>query len=501
MRRFWVRSHQSSAQVSLQAHRQRTYILKAFPMSESSLPLIDSKLQTEASTSRPQRSPVEAFVAANARKLAVLLALFLTGCLGLGAKHWIDNKETNLDISKVVSSHQGAFDFAADVRPDIPDIIVNFHHDYHFEATQLHISEISPEMHAAAAQAEVITAATLTWRQWHLNYYHGLGESVFEVHSLACKWLGYCGAANSTDLAPIFIERPGDQASWAQFLPAAESALKCLFPGPNHFIGDDRIRDKMFLLKTSAAGIGPYNRKWRGFFDQGEEFKHVYAAVDKSVSVAYRERLIKCYGLEYEDFNPEGPYKVTIVNRQYHKGRHMVNSLEIAQKIEEMPEVQSTRIVYMEPLPFKEQIKVYASSQVLLMTHGAALVNIMFMPKDSVVVLYNWLKRDTLSPHTWVTDYMNDLALPVNFVGLSTEDRRFIYPQKERYVFQPEYARLNAEERATLLETGICPPGGLPGCDDMVMNFAVDWNLLHGALRIAFGDMHQKHSHILDGTG
>ena len=40
---------------------------------------------------------------------------------------------------------------------------------------------------------------------------------------------------------------------------------------------------------------------------------------------------------------PEGPYKVTIVNRQYHKGRHMVNSLEVAQKIEEMPEVQSTR--------------------------------------------------------------------------------------------------------------------------------------------------------------
>ena len=93
-------------------------------------------------------------------------------------------------------------------------------------------------------QAEVITAATLTWRQWHLNYYHGLGESVFEVHSLACKWLGYCGAANSSELAPIFIERPGDQASWAQFLPAAESALKCLFPGPNYFIGDDRIHNK-----------------------------------------------------------------------------------------------------------------------------------------------------------------------------------------------------------------------------------------------------------------
>ncbi len=42
------------------------------------------------------------------------------------------------------------FDLAADLRPDIPDIIVNFHHDFHFEVTQLHISEISPEMHAAA---------------------------------------------------------------------------------------------------------------------------------------------------------------------------------------------------------------------------------------------------------------------------------------------------------------------------------------------------------------
>ena len=51
--------------------------------------------------------------------------------------------------------------------------------------------------------------------------------------------------------------------------------------------------------------------------------------------------------------------------------------------------------------------------------------------QGSVVVLYNWLQREQLSPHTWVTDYMNDLNLPVNFVGLSTQDRRFMYPMKE----------------------------------------------------------------------
>jgi len=35
----------------------------------------------------------------------------------------------------------------------------------------------------------------------------------------------------------------------------------------------------------------------------------------------------------------------------------------------------------MEPLTFKQQIQVYAHSQVLVMTHGAALINILFMPK------------------------------------------------------------------------------------------------------------------------
>ena len=49
----------------------------------------------------------------------------------------------------------------------------------------------------------------------------------------------------------------------------------------------------------------------------------------------------------------------------------------------------------MEPLTFKQQIQVYADSQVLVMTHGAALINILFMPKvgDSAVVQHAWTSR------------------------------------------------------------------------------------------------------------
>ena len=49
------------------------------------------------------------------------------------------------------------------------------------------------------------------------------------------------------------------------------------------------------------------------------------------------------------------------------------------------------------------------------------------MLQGSVAVFYNWLKIE----HTWVTDLIKDYAVPVSYVGLSTKDRRFIYPQKE----------------------------------------------------------------------
>lgn len=70
----------------------------------------------------------------------------------------------------------------------------------------------------------------------------------------------------------------------------------------------------------------------------------------------------------------------------------------------------------------------------------------------------------------------------------------------QRYVFQPEYGLLPADEKRALLEEGICPTSAqLQGCDDLKMNFAIDWNLLHPALSMAFVDMQERHSHILDG--
>lgn len=66
-------------------------------MAEEALPLIGPKSQHDA---------VHSFCSANARKLALLLVLFLSGSLGLGAKFWLDAKETSVSLDQVLGNHE-----------------------------------------------------------------------------------------------------------------------------------------------------------------------------------------------------------------------------------------------------------------------------------------------------------------------------------------------------------------------------------------------------------
>ena len=57
----------------------------------------------------------------------------------------------------------------------------------------------------------------------------------------------------------------------------------------------------------------------------------------------------------------------------------------------------------------------------------------------------------------------------------------------QKFIDSPNYAALVAEEKAALLERGVCPPAGLTGCDTLLfMNYAADWDLLKPALEVVF---------------
>lgn len=69
----------------------------------------------------------------------------------------------------------------------------------------------------------------------------------------------------------------------------------------------------------------------------------------------------------------------------------------------------------------------------------------------------------------------------------------------QKYVFQPGFADLADEAKIDLLEKGICPSNdAIQDCNDMKMNFAIDWEELKVALLTAVRDMKPQHTHELD---
>lgn len=99
-------------------------------------------------------------------------------------------------------------------------------------------------------QAELIAKATLTHRQWHLNYGHSIAESVFEVYNTACVYLQSCSLSN-TQLVPVFLDRPGSfgwtgaKGNWKTVLPPAAEALQCFFPKPALWIADTALHSRV----------------------------------------------------------------------------------------------------------------------------------------------------------------------------------------------------------------------------------------------------------------
>lgn len=378
--------------------------------------------------------------------------------------------------------------------PQLPEVVVNWHENVTLEILPMHVSQVPQAWDPT--QYEVVRKATITYRPYHRNYYHSLAEAIFAVHLLACTYFQYCQHGDGSDLTAVFIDTIDDPVDWDTTLQSANEALQCLTPRPAYTIKDPKLHDRVILLESAVAGIGNTSRVYSG---TSKRFRELYSSPDIQISNQFRQRMADCLGLTFQSPKPHGPYKVTIVNRRYASGRHMINSVTVAKNIKRMEHVAAVRVIYLEDMSLKQQAQVYMHSHIVIFTHGAACGNVIFMSPGTAAIEYSWLPRDA-TPHNWTTEIISDLSLPITFVGLCTIDRRNIYPQKEKYIYQSDYSALTSEEKLVLLEKGVCPQTPLHGCTDMVMNYAVDWSLLQPAVRLAMAQLHHQQYgiHILD---
>ena len=116
-------------------------------------------------------------------------------------------------------------------------------------------------------QVQQFARATLTHRQWHLNYYHSIAESVLDVYNLACIYFQLCNLHTKDDIIPIFLDRPGvagwdarlgvTEGGWRQVLPPAAEALQCFYPKPALWVADPMLHDKVqtFIPHNVACAL------------------------------------------------------------------------------------------------------------------------------------------------------------------------------------------------------------------------------------------------------
>ena len=127
-------------------------------------------------------------------------------------------------------------------------------------------------LHLSCLQAKVITTATLTHRQWHLNYYHSIAESAFEVYNLACSYFQLCNLHTRGNFVPIFLDKPGvagwdtrlgvTEGGWDTVLPPVAEALQCFYPKPALWLADPRLHNQVSHLQHQVWPLCQWRLQW-----------------------------------------------------------------------------------------------------------------------------------------------------------------------------------------------------------------------------------------------
>lgn len=75
------------------------------------------------------------------------------------------------------------------------------------------------------------------------------------------------------------------------------------------------------------------------------------------------------------------PLTVTIVDRPYKAGRHILNVQELQTKIKAKWADSVVRVVHVEGMDLRQQIALFQHTSILIWTHGAAMADLLFLPQ------------------------------------------------------------------------------------------------------------------------
>lgn len=87
------------------------------------------------------------------------------------------------------------------------------------------------------------------------------------------------------------------------------------------------------------------------------------------------------------------PLTVTIVDRPYKAGRHILNVQELQNKIKAKWADSVVRVVHVEGMDLRQQIALFQHTSILIWTHGAAMADLLFLPQVASLALMQVFKQ------------------------------------------------------------------------------------------------------------
>lgn len=281
------------------------------------------------------------------------------------------------------------------------------------------------------------------------NYGHLLGEHGPIIHNLMCSYLNRCSYTEE-DLKDFHILLGNQKEEEVSVMPAAgQEMFNCFCKRALMLSNDIFFKDHVVVVGTLLAGIGPTCRGYPWCRPQWGRSPMVGNMV-----TTWQQRLLDCTGLPKDVIAPADTINLVVIDRHYSAGRSFLNLPDVISHLQvKFPGTLNITVDKLEGKSLRQQAALYYNASIVIQTHGAALGNVIFLPRGAVVVDIVPENNEDKSP--WVV-YMCADFKPLFISPITIPPQKTVL-QMAKVRRTKEWAMLSPYWRQRILREGVCP--------------------------------------------
>lgn len=281
------------------------------------------------------------------------------------------------------------------------------------------------------------------------NYGHLLGEHGPIIHNLMCSYLNRCSYTEE-DLKDFHILLGNVREEEISMMPAASQEMfNCFCKRALMLSSDIFFKDHVVVVGTLLAGIGP---TCRGYPWCRPQFGR--SPMVGNMVTTWQERMLDCTGLPKNVIAPADTINLVVIDRHYSAGRSFLNLPDVISHLQvKFPVTLNITVDKLEGKSLQQQAALYYNASIVIQTHGAALGNVIFLPRGAVVIDIVPENNEDKSP--WVV-YMCADFKPLFISPITIPPQKTVL-QMAKVRRTKEWAMLSPYWRQRILREGVCP--------------------------------------------